>query len=85
MSYDTASVTRCVFEKIAQNVAQNVFCQNQCITSTEGKGAPKIGASSVIFKKMPKVNNHPMGEYSPNLVTLIGSIIFVLEGIVPTI
>jgi hypothetical protein len=27
----------------------------------------------VIFKKLPKmyVNNHPMGEHSPNLVTLI--------------
>jgi hypothetical protein len=27
----------------------------------------------VIFKKLPKVNNHPLGEFSPNLVTLIGS------------
>jgi hypothetical protein len=26
--------------------------------------------TSVIFKKLPNVNNHPMGEYSPNLVTL---------------
>jgi hypothetical protein len=24
----------------------------------------------VIFKKMPKVNKHPFGEYSSNLVTL---------------
>jgi hypothetical protein len=26
--------------------------------------------TSVIFKKLPKVRNHPMGEKSPNLVTL---------------
>jgi hypothetical protein len=24
-------------------------------------------------KKLPKINNHPMGEISPNLVTLIDS------------
>jgi hypothetical protein len=28
-------------------------------------------ATSVIFKEMPKVNNHPTGENSPNLVTLL--------------
>jgi hypothetical protein len=26
--------------------------------------------TSVIFNKLPKVNNHPLGENSPNLVTL---------------
>jgi hypothetical protein len=31
-------------------------------------------ASSVTFIKMSKENNHPMGENSPNLVTLIISI-----------
>jgi hypothetical protein len=25
----------------------------------------------MIFKKLPKVNNHPMAEISPNLVTLL--------------
>jgi hypothetical protein len=25
------------------------------------------------LKKLPKVNNHPMGKYSPNLVTLLFS------------
>jgi hypothetical protein len=25
---------------------------------------------STIFQKLPKVNCHPMGEFSPNLVTL---------------
>jgi hypothetical protein len=28
--------------------------------------------SSVIFRKLPKVNNNPLGEYSTNLVTLTG-------------
>jgi hypothetical protein len=30
-------------------------------------------ATSVIFKPMPKVNNHPLGENSPNLVTLFAA------------
>jgi hypothetical protein len=30
----------------------------------------EICATSVIFKKLPKVNNRPMSENSPNLVTL---------------
>jgi hypothetical protein len=34
------------------------------------KVAEKIWATSVIFKKTPKVNNRPIGENSPNLVTL---------------
>jgi hypothetical protein len=35
------------------------------------KRNPKVSATSVIFKKISKVNNHPMGENSPNLVTLV--------------
>jgi hypothetical protein len=31
---------------------------------------PKCSATSVIFIKLPKVNNRPIGENSPNLVTL---------------
>jgi hypothetical protein len=27
-------------------------------------------ATLVLFKNLPNVNNHPMGENSPNLVTL---------------
>jgi hypothetical protein len=34
------------------------------------KSSTKILAASVIFTKMPKVNNHPIGENSSNLVTL---------------
>jgi hypothetical protein len=29
-------------------------------------------STSVIFIKLPKVNSHPMGENSPDLVTLLG-------------
>jgi hypothetical protein len=29
-----------------------------------------MGANCVIFKRFPKVNTEPMGEHSPNLVTL---------------
>jgi hypothetical protein len=32
--------------------------------------SPKIWAISVIFTKLPKVNNDPIGENSPDLVTL---------------
>jgi hypothetical protein len=28
-------------------------------------------ANSIIFTKLPKVNNRPLGETSPNLVTLM--------------
>jgi hypothetical protein len=36
----------------------------------------KKWATSAIFKKLPKVNNHPMSENSPNLVTLHGMVVF---------
>jgi hypothetical protein len=32
--------------------------------------AQKSWASFVIFQQLPKENNHPRGEKSPNLVTL---------------
>jgi hypothetical protein len=35
------------------------------------KSSQKIWATLEIFKKVPKENNHPTGENSPNLVTLI--------------
>jgi hypothetical protein len=48
---------------------------NQCLsklihTYTKEKSSPKFWASIAIFKKIPKVHNHPMDENSPNLVTL---------------
>jgi hypothetical protein len=36
-----------------------------------GKCNPKISATSVILILLLKVNNHPLGENSPNLVTLL--------------
>jgi hypothetical protein len=36
------------------------------------KNAQKCHAISVRFKNLSKVNYHPMGEKSPDLVTLIG-------------
>jgi hypothetical protein len=60
------------FVKITQNVAQPDFWQNKCLTYTfpGEKSSPKIWATSIFIKKLPKINNHPMGENSPNLVTL---------------
>jgi hypothetical protein len=60
----SARVTRWVSEKNRPNVAQPIFCQNQCINLSVKK------TTSVVFNKLSKVNNHPMGENSPNLVTL---------------
>jgi hypothetical protein len=34
------------------------------------KSSPNISATSVIFKKLPKENNHKTGKNSPYLVTL---------------
>jgi hypothetical protein len=34
---------------------------------------------SVIFKKIPKVNNQPIGKNSPNLVTLVHSSVDLLK------
>jgi hypothetical protein len=36
---------------------------------------PKNLATSVLKKKLPKENNQPIGENSPNLVTLRGSLL----------
>jgi hypothetical protein len=41
-------------KKITQNVAQSIFV---------------IFNVEKVAKKLPKVNNHPLGEISPNLVT----------------
>jgi hypothetical protein len=35
------------------------------------KSSAKIWAAFAIFKKLPKVNTRPLGENSPNLVTLL--------------
>jgi hypothetical protein len=43
------------------------------IALTVEKISPHFWATSAIFNKLPKANNHPLGENSPNLVTLTGS------------
>jgi hypothetical protein len=37
-----------------------------------------FGATYVLFKNLPKVNNRTTGENSPNLVTLVGIFLFAL-------
>jgi hypothetical protein len=70
MSIET-SVTRCVCEKIAQNVAQSFICQNLYITLPDEKEVKNFGLQLKISRKLPKENNHPIGLNSPILVTLI--------------
>jgi hypothetical protein len=67
MPWKKTRVTRWDCGKIGQTVSQPVFCQNYCITLTVGKSCP---VTLVIVKKLPNVNNNPLGENSPNLVTL---------------
>jgi hypothetical protein len=43
-------VTGCVCEKVAQNIAQSIFCENYYISVTEEK-VTIIWATSVIFTK----------------------------------
>jgi hypothetical protein len=38
------------------------------------KVAQKCALLLQFFKPLPKVNNHPLGENSPNLVTLVPSV-----------
>jgi hypothetical protein len=40
------------------------------------KSSPKFRATSVILIKLPKLNDRPLGENSPNLVTLIVKLLF---------
>jgi hypothetical protein len=38
---------------------------------TVGKSRPKMWDTSSILLKLPNVNNHPMGENSPIVITLV--------------
>jgi hypothetical protein len=62
----TNRVTRCVCERIAQNVAQAVFAQNENITCTAEISSPIIRAICI-------KNYHPIGENSPNLGSMLWS------------
>jgi hypothetical protein len=61
------------YEKVAKNVAQYIFCQNDSKNPNRGKSSLKMWPISVSFNKLPKVNNHSIGEISPNLVTLLST------------
>jgi hypothetical protein len=64
-------VTRYVCAKIAQNVAQRLFVKISTLLFSGENSYQKIGRhTKTVFNKMPKVNNHPTGKNSPNLVTL---------------
>jgi hypothetical protein len=49
------------------HIAQPIFA---IINKQRWKKQPKIWVISIITKTLPKVNSHPIGEHSPNLVTL---------------
>jgi hypothetical protein len=59
-------VTRRVYEKVAQNVAQTIFLDiNMYITFSVGKRSPKIWPTLVIFMRLTKANNdsiRPIGS-----------------------
>jgi hypothetical protein len=60
------------FQKIAQNFVQTNFWQKEYIIYTlEKKYHKNLGYFCDFLKKLPKVNNCPLGENSPNLVTLL--------------
>jgi hypothetical protein len=69
-NYGKNGVTRWVCDKIAQNVAQPIFCKHLYINLNVLKSSPIFLATSVIFKKLANKYNHSIGENSPNLVTL---------------
>jgi hypothetical protein len=60
-------VTRCV----AQCAAQPVFLSKLVHNFFRRKKWPKVWASSLIFKNVPKQNNRPKVENSTHLVTLV--------------
>jgi hypothetical protein len=63
-------VTRWVCVKVAQNVAQSICLSKLMHSSYRRKSSPEMCFASIIFKPRLKVNNHPLGEFSHNLVTL---------------
>jgi hypothetical protein len=63
-----SGVTRWVCEKIAQNLARPIFCQNYYTVIAGVRSSSKLWATFAIFLKTTKENNRPIGENSPNLV-----------------
>jgi hypothetical protein len=59
------------FEKSCHKVAHSTFCETEDITFTVKKASQLcVLFLYLIFTKIPTVVSHPMGENSPNLVTL---------------
>jgi hypothetical protein len=68
---DTESrVARCVGERIVQNVVEPIFWLKLIRNLYLVKVAENLYYLCNFHKKLPIVNNHPIGENSPNLVTL---------------
>jgi hypothetical protein len=53
---------KCIPTPFWSKLMHNLYC---------GKSSPTIWATSVIFNKLARVNNHTLGENLPNLVALI--------------
>jgi hypothetical protein len=64
-------VTWWVCEKNGPKCCPNHFCQIDKQLLYVEKGRPKICAVSLIFIKLPSVNNCPICEKTPGLVTLL--------------
>jgi hypothetical protein len=64
-------VTRWVCEKVAENIAQTVYCLNYFITLTVEKSSPPKVGYFCNFQLQSEVNNSRLGANFPNLVTLV--------------
>jgi hypothetical protein len=58
--YISIRVTRCVCEKVAQNVAQSISCENYYITCGVEKSSPVFGATSESFTKTTQSKQSPV-------------------------
>jgi hypothetical protein len=75
-----ASETNVIFDDIKASAIKNaaLAMSQHCCSCDSGrfgnnskKVAQKIRAAAVLFKNLPKVNHHPMGKNSANLVILV--------------
>jgi hypothetical protein len=58
-------VTGRVCGKMARNVADPIFCQNECTNFAVEKSSTKIWDTSLIVKTPLEINNCPIGKNSP--------------------
>jgi hypothetical protein len=66
----TTKVTRCDCEIIVQKLAETVFVKIYANFFTWKKWPKNFGYFFIFFKKLTQENSYPIGESSPNLVTL---------------